>query len=177
MWKEGGKTKIAERGTQRVMADNYLMDTSSSDGEFTDDNSVDLSYSELQFIPDSLTSDPLSWMSIQLNHNDFVKFPKELGTFRNLLSVDLSNNGLATIGNEILNLKNMKTFTARNNLLNASCLPKDFGTLIALETLNLSGNRFEEFPMQVTELSKLKNLSLGANKIEQLPNAVRNLIW
>lgn len=148
---------------------------SSSDSEFNDDNSEDLSHSELNVLPNYLVHEPLCWKSLQLSHNCFVAFPKDMGTFSNLINVDISNNGLTTIGNEILHLHKLNTFTARNNLLDASSLPKDFGTMSSLETLNFSGNRFKEFPMQLTELTNLKSLHIGANYLQAIPGAIKSL--
>ena len=158
------------------MANNYFTDSGSSDGEFNDENSEDLSHSELQVIPNYLIVDPLCWKSVQLSHNDFVQFPIELSTFLNLVNIDLSNNGLTTIGCEIISLQKLKILTARNNLLDSTSVPKDFGMLTSLESLNLSGNRFTQLPMQVTELVHLKNLHLGANRITEIPSAVKSLI-
>jgi len=159
------------------MAGNYSSTDSnySSDGEFNDENSEDLSHSELQVLPQYLTADPLCWKSLQISHNDFVRFPSPVGSFLNLVNIDISNNGLTAIGREILNLKKLRTLTARNNLLDSSSLPKDFGIMSSLETLNLSGNRFTDLPMQLTELNNLQNLYLGANKISEIPGAVKSL--
>lgn len=148
--------------------------SASSDNDLSDENAVDLSHSEMDTLPNSLLTDPLCWKSVQLSHNCFVSFPKGLETFRNLVNIDISNNGLTTIGSEILCLKKLETLTARNNLLDSSSLPKDFGTLSSLEIVNFSGNRFTELPMQLTELN-LKNLYLGANRISIIPTAVKQM--
>ncbi|XP_060606499.1 leucine-rich repeat-containing protein 58-like [Ruditapes philippinarum] len=157
------------------MAQNYVDWPSSSDSEFNDDNSEDLSHSELEVLPKYLSEDPTSWKSIQLSHNCFVAFPGELGTFLNLINLDISNNGLTSIGMEILHLQSLTTFTARNNLLDENSLPKDFGLVTSLETLNFSGNRFTDFPMQLTELKNLKTLHIGANNLKSIPGAIKGL--
>lgn len=146
----------------------------SSDSDLSDENAVDLSHSEMDTLPNSLLTDPLCWKSVQLSHNCFVKLPKGLATLRNLVNIDISNNGLTTIDAEIECLTKLETLTARNNLLDNSSLSKDFGTIRSLETINFSGNRFTEFPMQLTELN-LKTLYLGANRISAIPSAVKKL--
>lgn len=146
----------------------------SSDSDLSDENAVDLSHSEIDELPDSLLTDPLCWKSVQLSHNSFVRLPKGLGTFLNLVNIDISNNGLTSIGAEIECLQKLEILTARNNLLDSSSLPKDFGTIKTLETINFSGNRFTELPMQLTEL-KLKTLYLGANRISAIPSAVKKM--
>lgn len=158
------------------MAQSYLDWPSSSDSEFNDDNSEDLSHSELELLPNYLINDPLCWKSIQLSHNNFIECPKELGTFLNLVNIDISNNGLVSIGCEIIHLHKLITFTARNNHLDANSFPKDFGRMTSLETVNLSGNRFTEFPMQLTELNNLKSLHIGANNLISIPGAIKGLL-
>lgn len=153
------------------MAGNY-----SSDSEFTDENSEDLSYSDLEELPNYVVADPLCWKSVQLSHNNFIEFPKAVGTFLNLVNIDISNNGLTNIGEEIVQLQKLTTFTAKNNLLDADSLPKDFGLLVSLETVNFSGNRFTEFPLQLTEIRNLRSLYLGANHLKSIPGALQNLI-
>lgn len=156
------------------MAQNYA-EWSSSDSEFTDENSEDLSHCELDVLPNYLLEDPFSLKSVQISHNNFVTFPKEVGAFLNLVSIDISNNGLTNIGSEILHLKKLNNLTAKNNLLDNGAIPKDFGLMTSLETINLSGNRFSDFPMQLTEIGQLKCLFLGANQITSVPSAVKNL--
>lgn len=149
---------------------------SSSDGEFHDENSQDFSDSGLQVLPNFLKDNCLNWISIQLSHNNFVALPPEIGCFENLVFIDISNNGLSVVGEEITNLRKLKTFIARNNLLDESSIPKDFGLLtVCLETLNLSGNCFTNVPLQFTELSLLKHLYLGGNKIIEIPSTVKYL--
>lgn len=149
---------------------------SSSDGEFHDENSQDFSDSGLQVLPNFMKDNCPNWISIQLSHNNFVALPPEIGCFENLVFIDISNNGLSVVGEEITNLRKLKTFIARNNLLDEASIPKDFGLLtVCLETLNLSGNCFTNVPLQFTELSLLKHLYLGANKIVEIPSTVKYL--
>ena len=149
---------------------------SSSDSEFHDENSQDFSDSDLQVLPAFLKENCHSWISLQLSHNNFISLPPEIGSFENLVFIDISNNGLTLICDEITKLKKLKSFVARNNLLDGLSVPKDFGLLtVCLETLNLSGNNFTNIPVQFTELSRLKHLYLGANKIHEIPSAVRHL--
>lgn len=149
---------------------------SSSDSEFHDENSQDFSDSDLQVLPGFLKENSQNWISLQLSHNNFISLPPEIGSFENLVFIDISNNGLTQICDEITKLKKLRSFVARNNLLDGSSVPKDFGLLsVSLETLNLSGNNFIDIPLQFTELSHLKHLYLGANKINGISSAVKHL--
>lgn len=148
---------------------------SSSEGEFTDENAADLSYSDLEVLPSYLTSDPLCWKSVQLSHNNFLELPPEIGSFTNLVILDISNNGLTSISDSIMGLVNLRSLIARNNLLDSSSISKEFSGLTSLEVLNFSGNRFSEFPEHVLDLTNLKSLYLGANQLTEIPSTVKNL--
>lgn len=142
---------------------------------FDDNNSEDLSYSDLDEFPDFLLERAKELRSLHLDHNQLAILPPELGAFSGLVSLDLSNNRLKVIADEICCLVHLRTFLARNNQLTVESIPKDFGTLPSLQLLNLSGNRLTEVPMQFTELHELKCLYLGANRIATVPREIRNL--
>ncbi|KAK3609609.1 hypothetical protein CHS0354_038609 [Potamilus streckersoni] len=148
---------------------------SSSDGEFNEENSDDLSYSNLDSIPECLLPRAFCLLSLQLNHNNIKILTQEISHFKNLVSLDISNNGLTYISDEIINLTKLRNMTAKNNALDVSSIPKDFGKLISLECLNMSGNNFHSIPEQFTELSKLRRLYLGGNKIQNITTQVQEL--
>ncbi|KAL1022319.1 hypothetical protein UPYG_G00025100 [Umbra pygmaea] len=50
----------------------------------------------------------------------------------------------------------------------------EFGSM-QIHTLNFSGNRFEEVPIQFLKLQKLKYLSLGGNKLKSIPAEIENV--
>ena len=135
----------------------------------------DLSYSDLDEIPEFLYENAWETSSLTLDHNLIKAVPSAIGIFINLVSIELSNNRLKSIADEICGLVNLRTFMARNNCLTSQSIPKDFGTLPSLSLLHVSGNLFEEVPMQFTELPKLKCLYMGANRITNIPREIRNL--
>ncbi|KAJ8316252.1 hypothetical protein KUTeg_006266 [Tegillarca granosa] len=149
--------------------------SSTSDGEFSSENSSDLSYGSLTNLPEFLIPRAKEIRSLLLQNNSLTKLPDSFGLFINLISVDLSNNSLASICNDILHLKSLRTLIVRNNGLKNSSIPKDFGMMPSLETVNFSGNELGELPHQFTELKKLKSLYLGGNKINIIPSSVKNL--
>ncbi len=73
-----------------------------------------------------------------------------------------------------MRLTNLKTFVAKNNLLNESSFPKEFERM-QVETLNLSGNRFEDIPMQFLKMTTLQSLSLGGNRLKNIPAEIESL--
>ncbi|XP_008326889.1 leucine-rich repeat-containing protein 58 [Cynoglossus semilaevis] len=111
---------------------------------------------------------------LYLNYNRLASLPSALGVFCNLELLDISNNGLASICEDLTRLTKLKTLVAKNNRLDEFSLPKEFGSL-PLEVLNLSGNRFEEIPLQCTKLQRLQSLSLGGNRLKSIPAEIENL--
>ncbi|KAM9341938.1 leucine-rich repeat-containing protein 58 [Pholidichthys leucotaenia] len=111
---------------------------------------------------------------LYLNYNRLGSLPSSVTLFCNLELLDISNNGLATLCEDITGLKRLKTLLAKNNRLDEFSLPKEFGSL-PLEVLNLSGNRFEEIPLQCTKLSRLQSLSVGGNRLKSIPSEIENL--
>ncbi|XP_028836674.1 leucine-rich repeat-containing protein 58a [Denticeps clupeoides] len=106
--------------------------------------------------------------------NRFSVFPHNVCLLSSLQFLDISNNQLTVIPEEIARLSSLRTLIAKNNRLNQFSLPKDFGTM-QLETLNLSGNRFEEVPPQFLKLKGLLSLSLGGNRLSSIPAEIENL--
>jgi len=92
---------------------------------------------------------------------------------KNVTKIDLSNKNLASIPNEIFELKNLKKLILRNN--NISVIPAQIEKLKRLETLDLSGNKISNFYAKLCTLKNLKILNLNNNKIKSLPLQIQNL--
>lgn len=145
------------------------------DAYFSDSNSEDLSYAELDTFPEFLVERADEIMSLHFDHNLMSALPAEIGCFVNLISLDVSNNHMKTLSPEICSLPQLRTLIARNNSLTVESIPKDFGLISSLVVVNLSGNHLTELPMQFTELTRLKCLYLGANRISSVPREVAQL--
>jgi len=135
------------------------------DSMFSENNSEDLSYAELDIYPEFLVDRAPEILSINFDHNLMSVLPAEIGCFINLVSLDISNNQMKEISPDICSLPNLRTLIARNNQLTVEAIPKDFGLMSSLSVVNMSGNQFTEIPMQFTELTGLRCLYLGANRI------------
>ena len=151
--------------------------SSSSETEYKSEHLEDLSYGNLQTIPDCIFLRANSLHSLQLDNNNITSLPSCIALFKKLIVIDISSNNMTFICDEICQLSKLRTFIAKNNNLTCSSLPKDFGQLKSLEVVNMSGNQIERFPSQLTELSKLRVLQLGGNQIPHLPNTIKNLAW
>ena len=139
------------------------------DDDFYEENSEDLSYSDLDNFPDFLLKRAPQLRGLQLDHNLITALPRCIGAFTNLITLDISNNNMSYISKEIGYLRQLRTLVARNNHLDNDCLPKEIVNLRSLQVVNLSGNLLTEFPPQLIELAELRCLYLGANNINSLP--------
>uniref|UniRef100_A0A672KCN0 Leucine-rich repeat protein SHOC-2 n=1 Tax=Sinocyclocheilus grahami TaxID=75366 RepID=A0A672KCN0_SINGR len=111
---------------------------------------------------------------LHLTYNRLSFLPPSVCFLFNLEYLDISNNALTVIPDDIMRLTNLKTFVAKNNLLDESSFPKEFERM-QVETLNLSGNRFEDIPMQFLKMTTLQSLSLGGNRLKNIPAEIENL--
>ena len=145
------------------------------DEDFYEENSEDLSYSELDNFPDFLVTRAPQLRSLQLDHNLITALPRCIGAFTNLITLDISNNHMSYLSKEIGYLRHLRTFVARNNHFDNECLPKELGNLRSLQVVNLSGNLLTEFPPMLTELLELRCLYLGANSIVSMPAEIKRL--
>ena len=153
----------------------YKSNMGDLDEFFVEDNSVDLSYSDLDSFPEFLLEKSQELLSLQLDHNQITVLPRAIGAFDNLVTLDISNNAMTYLSVELVQLQQLRTLTARNNHFDSDSLPKEMATMQSLQVINFSGNHFTEFPMQFTELKDLRCLYLGANNIEALPREISNL--
>lgn len=111
---------------------------------------------------------------LHLTNNRLSFLPPSVCFLSNLEYLDISNNSLTVIPEDIMRLTNLKTFVAKNNFLDESSFPKEFEHL-PVENLNLSGNRFDDIPMQFLKMTTLQSLSLGGNRLKNIPAEIENL--
>lgn len=114
--------------------------------------------------------------TVLLNHNNLSVVPASIAEFENLRVLDLSNNSLDRIPDSIMRECQLSTLIVKNNRLGDDSLPKSMlAAGCTLKELNLSGNRFTQFPEQVTELKSLKYLYLGGNQITNVSKDIWKL--
>ncbi|XP_078603029.1 leucine-rich repeat-containing protein 58-like isoform X2 [Branchiostoma floridae x Branchiostoma japonicum] len=143
--------------------------------DVSDEHRVDLAYSDLDLFPEHLSERADRIRSLHLNNNRILVLPRAVSLFRELQHLDISANGLTHVSGELTRLPNLKTFIAKNNLLEDGALPKELDRCLSLEVLNLSGNRFTEFPGQIAGMSGLRVLYLGANRLQTVPSEIKHM--
>lgn len=113
-------------------------------------------------------------LQLILSNNVLKEVPFSLQSFRDLETLDLSSNQLKILAFNIRGLRNLKRLIAKDNLLSDSSLPKDFNNH-NLQVINLSGNKFTQFPYQLLELQTIREIYMGSNEINVLPRTYENL--
>lgn len=111
----------------------------------------------------------------QVNHCDSSL--NALGKLKNLTSLNLSYYPLnGSLISSFPILSNLKSLTLTNNGINN--IPKDFGNLVNLQHLDLSGNKFnsqDSSLMSLKSLSNLKELNLCGNGLLVFPRVLKDM--
>lgn len=129
----------------------------------------------LQWFPSECLPLAAQVTDLDLSGNLLSAFTRELEPFRRLSQLDLSANQLTKLGDSLAHLTHLRILLCKNNLLEASGLPKSMATMRSLEIVNLSGNRLAEIPDALLELPNLKQLYLGGNQITDISPSIRRV--
>lgn len=106
-------------------------------------------YRVYKSLEEALEAHPDSVFYLDLSGERLTELPKEVLTFKNLISLDLSRNKISTL--------------------------PDSMEFLNLEVLNLTKNKLTVFPKAICAQTKLKQLFLGKNKLESLPPCISQL--
>ncbi|XP_012256134.1 leucine-rich repeat-containing protein 58 [Athalia rosae] len=155
--------------------ENYTSDSSDSDNTI---KTLDFSYLSLDsnVVDEHLNAvkNPDNVETILLHQNRLIYTPASVTRFTNLNVLDVSNCGLVELP-DLLGDCPLTSLIAKNNSLCNESLPKSFDSFPTLRELNLSGNRLNDFPEQVLELTGLRYLYLGGNTITRITQDIWKL--
>ncbi len=111
--------------------------------------------------------------SLNASDNRLEKLPEALAELGQLRKLDLSNNELAELPASIKALKNLSELYLADNRLNA--LPEEWEELSELHILNLNNNLIRSLPTSMGSLKSLTALDVSFNKLVDLPLSFQEL--
>jgi len=126
---------------------------------------LDLSQNRIGVLPPALGS-LTELQSLNLAENELAELPAAIGALAKLQTLDVNNNALVALPPTIGKLAELRDLILTGNQLEA--LPESFGDLRLLE-LDLSDNRFVDFPLPVTRVISLSSLRMDRNRLQDLP--------
>ncbi len=109
---------------------------------------------------------PLNVKVLILSEQNLRKIPKEVFTFKNLTSLNLTYNKLRRIPDEIEELKNLEDINLSYNRIKR--VSKNITKLKQLKILIIRYNNLEQLPSSFIELRTLQVLNIDGNKIKDL---------
>lgn len=115
-----------------------------------EDNTIDLSLSELTEVP-----------------------VREIAVYKRATTLDLSSNNLTSLGDSFCQLTHLTKLDLSKNQIEA--LPEEFGKLKNLRHLDLYNNKIENLPLSFGNLTNLKYLDLKSNPLSPSLSKVAGL--
>ncbi|XP_028108667.1 probable LRR receptor-like serine/threonine-protein kinase At3g47570 [Camellia sinensis] len=147
---------------------NYFTQLPSSIGNLTLLNDLYLVQNKIHGSKPSSLGNCKSLLNLNLAHNNFHgSIPLAIMGLSSIsISFDLSYNALiGSLPLEVGSLKNLATLDVSNNRLLGS-IPNSLGNCLSLEWLHLEGNSFEgKIPQSLRELRGLQELDLSRNNL------------
>ncbi|MRI00780.1 hypothetical protein GH721_09605 [Kriegella sp. EG-1] len=110
---------------------------------------------------------------LYLNFANLSELPDEIGFFKKLKELDLSENPFTKLPKSIGNLSNLIELDLEET--NLKELPGEFTQLEALNELYLDETLFQEFPEEIFQLTNLIRLQYQENQLKELPKEIGNL--
>lgn len=151
---------------------------------FPDRTEMDLSGRWLEDAPsndgeeETLSPIPSSVTALDLSRNIIIKMSESnLTRFDNLVELNLSSNRLKDLPQVVCRLRKLQSLNVKQNSLNSSSFPDEFGAMASLKHLNVSGNNLEALPDVLFRLTSLESLHVGGNAITTVPSTISELIW
>ncbi|DBA00450.1 TPA: hypothetical protein N0F65_002693 [Lagenidium giganteum] len=134
----------------------------------------------LKALPDELSRRFPHLTSLNVAENELTILPEEIGAFKHLQKLSLERNALHRLPASMAKLENLEELNLKDNHLKMLCDSKDndeFGAkFMRLKVLQVANNQLELIPRSFGELPCLKTVDLSGNgEIDVVPEKVRRL--
>ncbi|XP_077223703.1 disease resistance protein At4g27190-like [Tasmannia lanceolata] len=134
---------------------------------------LSLMNNRIRKLPDRVECPQLLTLLMQENSN-LAEIPdKFFKTINDLRVLDIGRTAIKRIPPSLACLQNLKELCLRDCNLSAGL--SHVGELKALESLDLSRNKFSQLPMEIGNLTNLRRLDLSSNDFKELPMEIGNL--
>ncbi|WP_414553320.1 COR domain-containing protein [Anabaena sp. CCY 0017] len=112
--------------------------------------------------------------SLNLSYTEITELPPEIGQLSHLQTLKIHYSKLSVLPPEIGRLVNLENLDCSFN--NLSRLPPEMGQLYNLKSLNLRSNNLIQLPSEIGQLTNLKSLNLRENQLSKLPRTILQLL-
>ncbi|KGE13972.1 hypothetical protein [Sphingobacterium deserti] len=155
---------------------------------------LDLSYNGLAKLPEDIGL-LYNLNNLQLQGNRLTKLPTSINNLHGLVALNMKANpltqipslcnltkldslnlsycNLATLPNDIGDMKNLRYLAAEDNFIET--LPQSITQLTGLKTMLLGRNLLTELSMDIGQLEQLEELDLSVNHLKALPTTIGQL--
>ncbi|KAF5176376.1 Plant intracellular ras-group-related lrr protein [Thalictrum thalictroides] len=152
-----------------------IADTSLRPATFSSQDSEKLSLIKLASLIETSLKKGTKELNLQNKLMDQIQWlPDSIGKLSGLVTLDLSENRIATLPTTIGNLFSLTKLDLHSNKI--AEIPDTIGNLLSLIYLDLRGNYLTSLPVTIGKLSCLQELDLSSNKLVVLPESIGNLI-
>jgi len=137
-----------------------------------DFSNLNISTEELSLAIDHVKEIFLVLKSLNLNGNNLVELPSNIGDLTNLSILTLFGNDLSALPETFGNLSKLKELNLNDN--NFATLPEFIGKLTSLETLLMASNGLTAIPDTIVNLTQISEIDFSMNKLNELPASLVN---
>ncbi|XP_056167819.1 disease resistance protein RUN1-like isoform X2 [Syzygium oleosum] len=129
---------------------------------------------ELLELPDSI-GEIAGLQVLSLGNSSVEKLPESIGKLKSLVKLNISSTNIIEMPDSIGELKRLEILDIKSCKLRK--LPKAIGMLEKLEKLDATLCKFleGELPMEIGQLSSLKDLIFGGSRISEVPPSISRL--
>ncbi|XP_041354041.1 plant intracellular Ras-group-related LRR protein 8-like [Gigantopelta aegis] len=135
---------------------------------------VDLSYHQLDSVPQRLCFLGSQLRELNLSNNNLSNLPTDIVCLQGLTSLELASNKLTHIPVTLRTLHCLSFLDLQKN--NLKHIPDSLWTLPSLKCLNVEENELTNLSDKIAHLSTLEELFLGYNQLTSLPQSVGCLL-